>query len=76
MSPLLIDIREAFWLLIRGCGMTGGGFSGLHLEPVRVMDAIALAEVYGFEPLYFVRVIQPSVTLYRDHTTDRLSRKT
>ncbi len=56
--------------------MNGGGLSALHLEPVRVMDAIALADVYGFEPLYFVRVIQPAVALYRDQVTDRLSRKT
>lgn len=54
--------------------MTGGGMTALHLEPPRVTDIVALAEAFGFDPLYFLRVITPAVVLYREAVTTRLAR--
>lgn len=67
-------VREAFWLLVQGCWVTGGDMTPTRLQPTNPRDAIAIADVFGFDSLYFLRVIQPAIGLYREHLTARLRR--
>jgi hypothetical protein len=72
LPPLLQAYQEAFWLLSLSRGITGGGMTPTHIEAIRITDAFAVARESGFEPLHFLRVIQPADCLYREHVSTRI----
>lgn len=46
--------------------------SPIHLEPIRATEAIAVAREFGFDPLYFLRVIGPADVSYRAALNERI----
>lgn len=56
-------VREAFWLLSRQRGYQVG-MGGLAVQPLTIVDCLALAATLGIDGIYFLRVIGPADGLY------------
>lgn len=64
-------VREAFWLLNLGRVTSGGGMTQFQVEPLAQADVFGMADVLGFDRLYFLRVIRPADCLYRESLAAR-----
>lgn len=45
--------------------------AAFHLGPIQASEALAVADAFGFDPIYFLRVISPADALYREQITAR-----